>query len=457
MSRKKKSSPFPVDDVITREDEWKRVRAEFESEHLDRLLYEGRRIESITLKGDVGVLKKDALESIPGITEPADFNGFHELRPEVKEKTMTTKNGYYIGQDARLIFNTAYRMSQAAPDTAIKIMMLGASGNGKTTLPRIFSQAVGMDFYRMNCAKVRDPEEWFGYREARDGSTVFIRSHFITLLEKGNLVVVLDEFNRVEPWLHNTLFPLLDDDGYTVVHDQEFRIGPNVIVVATINTGYRYTGVFELDEALYNRFHLVLELNSLPPAEEIEVLCQRTGLTVPDARPVVKMANILREKDVVCSTRTTLTIASLMAAGMTIREAFEYTVVRRLPQEMGGNNYRKNIVDQLNSEIGVYQKREIESDVFGEMKGDSQSPEGTVVVFLKRDLSSGDHFPNVQVIKALRALDYPSGPLSLREANNWAIEISGGETVAMVIRDTVDVVALSKTLLPFGVTVEIKA
>jgi hypothetical protein len=177
-----------------------------------------------------------------------------------KGKDKDFLNGYFIDEETRRVFTTAHKMSVGNPDSAIKVMMVGPSGYGKTTVPKLFAQATGMNFYRMNCATVRDPEEWFGYREAVDGSTKFFRSEFAKAIEAGNLVVVLDEFNRLEPWLHNTLFPLLDDDGKTVVHDEEFKIGPNVIVVGTINSGYRYTGTFELDEALLNRFEFIIEV-----------------------------------------------------------------------------------------------------------------------------------------------------------------------------------------------------
>ena len=153
----------------------------------------------------------------------------------------------------------------------------------------------------MNCATIRDPEEWFGFREAKDGSTVFIRSQFAKIIEAGNAVVVLDEFNRLEPWLHNTLFPLLDDDGATVVHDERFAIGEGVIVVGTINSGYKYTGTFELDEALMNRFEFILEVGPMPHAQEVQVLTKRTGVDAATAEQIVKMSNTLRQQEVICS------------------------------------------------------------------------------------------------------------------------------------------------------------
>jgi hypothetical protein len=284
-----------------------------------------------------------------------------EAKPEEKKivspDLMQMMKGYYIDQEMRLAFTTAKKMSSANPAKAIKLMMMGPSGYGKTTLPWLFSQVCSMDFYRMNCATVRDPEEWFGYREAKAGSTHFVRSEFIKLIEQGNLVVVLDEFN-------NTLFPLLDDDGKTVVHDEQFVIGPNVIVVATINSGYKFTGTFELDEALLNRFDFVVEVGAMPKVEETKVLMNRTRIERETAKQIVNAATDLRQMDIVCSTRTTLLIARMFSSGLSLREAFESAVVRRIGRDDASGVERKKVIDLLNVQFGVLSEREVEDDVF---------------------------------------------------------------------------------------------
>lgn len=342
---------------------------------------------------------------------------------EVNEVKDETTSGYYINAEARLVFTSAKALSDARPERAVKLMMVGASGYGKTTLPKVFSERIGYSFMRMNCANIRDPEEWFGYREAIEGSTVFIRSQFTKAIEAGNLVVVLDEFNRLEPWLHNTLFPLLDDDGCTVVHDEEFRIGQNVIVVGTINTGYRYTGTFELDEALYNRFNFVLEVGAMPHSEEVKVLMNRTGVEKNDANEIVKMATRLRTMNVVCSTRSTLDIALMVSIGMTKREAFETAVVKRIPADNAGVNLRKQAVDAINVNIGVLTERRVTGDVFD--GDDFLSPEvtGEVHTVTYKLFNNGKPFQLALAIASLRKLPTYGGDMSQKEAYRIANDV----------------------------------
>jgi hypothetical protein len=358
----------------------------------------------------------------------------------VEPKTVTADMlaGYFISPEARMNFTTAKKMSSAKPDRAVKIMMVGPSGYGKTTLPKIFSDITGANFLRMNCATIRDPEEWFGWREAREGSTVFIKSRFAQAIEAGNLVVILDEFNRLEPWLHNTLFPLLDDDGRTVVHDEEFTIGPNVIVVGTINTGYRYTGTFELDEALMNRFDFILEVGPMPFEEEVKVLQARTGIALDTAKGIVKIATVIRGLDIVCSTRTTLLMASMMVSGMSIREAVESAVIRRIPSDTHSNSTRKSVVDAVNAQIGPFASRTLVDDIFNVTKPQPakavEAPKVELAPTFIISMSEKDKFQPMEIVKTLTKIDTVSGThMTYQQAKTIADRLLEGNVIAVPI------------------------
>lgn len=367
-------------------------------------------------------------------------------------ETVTEKgslSGYYISPEIRLALTSAKRM---AGKRAVKIMIIGPSGYGKTTIAELFAQALGYGYYRMNCASVRDPEEWFGYREAKAGSTVFIKSELMRKFEDGEVVVTLDEFNRIEPWLHNTLFPLLDHDGRTVVHDEEFAIGPNTFMVATINHGYQYTGTFELDEAMMNRFDLVLEVGPLPHAEETKVLETRTGVSHKDAATITSTANDLRAMGVLCSTRSTLLVAMMVKAGLTLREAFENGVVRRIVEDQT-SNLRKSVIDRLNSTLSpVDRNRQDPEDIFADLFGE------TVVVAKEKTTTqpapgsytleaiTPTQVNKVGAIKMLRQyLD-----LSIIDAKNVVDTANKGEKKWYTTRATFNVSALQEILKTYG-------
>jgi MoxR-like ATPase len=236
-------------------------------------------------------------------------------------------------------------------------LMIGPSGYGKTTIPMKFAEKTGRKFVRVNCSAVRDPEEWLGFREARSGDTIFEPTEFAQALMGGNSVIVLDEVNRIEPWLHNTLFPLLDFSHKTVVHNKEFVVGPNTIVMMTMNRGLEYVGTFELDQAFINRSDVVMMVGAPPATEEVQILVQRTSIEKSIASRIVNLLASLRstvkEREIIvdCSTRAALKIANLVKAGASLREAFHDTI------EIASINSEdmKKIADIMNSAIGTFE------------------------------------------------------------------------------------------------------
>jgi MoxR-like ATPase len=291
-------------------------------------------------------------------SEPVNISDFLEHdgseTPAILVQSSKSKI-FHVEPEHYEIYNLATSMLLARPEKPVRILMVGKSGYGKTSLPAHYAKVKNMDYFRMNCASVRDPEEWFGTRQAHEGSTSFEPSEFIKRVTKGDCVVVLDEFNRVEPWLANTLFPLLDDDASTVINNQEFKVGQNVLFVMTINIGHRFSGTFNLDAALANRVDMFCEVGPLPADKEIQMLMNNTGISNQSATQIVGIAKTIRDMDTVeCSTRSTIRIAELVAAGATIRSALQHAVISRCLSDMSLLDCVKDVIDVINVQLGPY-------------------------------------------------------------------------------------------------------
>ena len=262
---------------------------------------------------------------------------------------------FYVSEENAEIFGIAAIKLKSKPNQAVKLLIVGDSGYGKTSMAQRFAKKNNMNCVRMNCATVRDPEEWFGYRMAEAGTISFMKSNFINKVEEGNCVVILDEFNRLEPWLTNSIFPLLDHDQKSNVFNQEFVVGPNVLWVATVNVGFQFAGTFQLDEAITNRFDMIARVGSIPSSEEEKVLVSATDVSESEARLIVSLANKIRNKslEVPVSIRTTIQIAELVAAGASIRSALQHTIVMRTSIN-NNEKSQKILIDLINTEIGVY-------------------------------------------------------------------------------------------------------
>jgi MoxR-like ATPase len=257
----------------------------------------------------------------------------------------------YVKPADQSLFETVHAISNRHH---VGVMMIGPSGYGKTSVPQQMADDWGMTFWRQDCATVRDPEEFFGYRGAveastmtADGETYFAESRFTEVLSQGNAVIVLDELNRVDPYISNILFPLLDHAGRTTVAGHEIIVGPNVIFVATVNLGFQFTGTFTLDTALTNRFIAKVVVGPLPMSIEESVLQGRTGVDEYQSKKIVRLMTGLRqlnnkgELSVDASTRVSLQIAELMNAGLDMKMALAYVVSNGLDTEEA-----KKVADQ---------------------------------------------------------------------------------------------------------------
>lgn len=221
----------------------------------------------------------------------------------------------------------------AQSEGAANLLLIGTSGNGKTSLAREYASQREMNYLKVNCSTVRDPEEWFGYREAKDGSTIFVETEFVKAVKAGNTVILLDEINRLEPYLHNSLMPLLDETRQTIVHGDEIKVGPNVVFMCTLNAGSGFVGTFTLDAALKNRMDATVIMPQLPAQREAELIKGRVDLDDGDIAKIVRNLSKIRDTvskhqiEVDVSHRSALKIARILKTKtLNIREAFALVV-----------------------------------------------------------------------------------------------------------------------------------
>jgi MoxR-like ATPase len=199
----------------------------------------------------------------------------------------------------------------------------------------------------MDCGTVRDPEEWFGKRGASGGATYFEPSSLVKAITDG-AVIILDELNRVQPYIQSTLYGILDDTRQVVIHESVVRVNPKTTFIATINEGVKYSGTFRLDEALRQRFDFFVNVDY--PDNEIavysSVIERDTAEVILTIMNQVRILDMQNNWGLDASTRTGMKIAKLMSSfGFSIDEALKYAVYNSIHDAV----VKKNIVDAVNS------------------------------------------------------------------------------------------------------------
>lgn len=284
----------------------------------------------------------------PTTVSATKFNGV--FTPEVNET-------YFITPEIEKLFSRVKKLSE---NKTQKIMLQGAHGAGKTEMAMQYSALTESPMLIMDCANLKEPRDWFGYKTISNGDIVWHESQFDRAISAGGHVILLDEINRVHPSVLNTLLPLLDHRGFTYLEEKGdcIRVGANTIFFATMNEGSAYTGTSSTDIALRDRFSRIVEVQYLSKSKEIELLTKRTGIKTSDATNLVDIANQVRKKasglgasfSMGFSTRQLLAVAEdFLIDGS---DSLEFTMTNLFSSDGGTNSERAAILQLIQGKFG---------------------------------------------------------------------------------------------------------
>lgn len=143
----------------------------------------------------------------------------------------------------------------------LTVLLHGPSGTGKTFACKLLCQQMKLPIIAtVNCTENLD-EFILGKYLPIDDRIVFMESEVTKAIRNGG-AVVFEEINFAKPGYLAFLNSLLDDNGFVRLDNGEIvRRHKNFRFFATMNIGY--FGTKELNQALFNRFHAIIELSSL--------------------------------------------------------------------------------------------------------------------------------------------------------------------------------------------------
>jgi len=205
---------------------------------------------------------------------------------------------FHLSDETKDLFSLIYN-NGLVPGSEANVLLKGPQGCGKTESVREFAATYNLPLLNINCSLVREARDWFGYKTAENGNVRWIRSQFAKAVERGGVVVCLDELTRANPIVLNALMNLFDSSRSTFIEETKtvLEVGPLVYFFATANFGSAFTGTHgKLDAALDDRFSIIMEVDFLPEDKEIEILMSSTGIEKVIAEKFVKVANTIRRE-----------------------------------------------------------------------------------------------------------------------------------------------------------------
>ena len=142
-------------------------------------------------------------------------------------------------------------------------------GLAKTLIAQLFSQALGLEFKRIQFSSDLLPSDITGsfLFDQREGRFEFRRGPIFTNL------LLADEINRATPKTQAALLEAMQE-GQVTVEGERFPLKPPFLVVATQNP-IELEGTYALPEAQLDRFLMRLSVGYPDPGEEREILARR--------------------------------------------------------------------------------------------------------------------------------------------------------------------------------------
>jgi cobaltochelatase CobS len=179
----------------------------------------------------------------------------------------------------------------------LPVLLIGETGVGKTQSVRYLAWKTNNGLRRVNLNGATTVDEFLGKLLINEQGTYWVDGVLVDAMQAGDWML-LDEINACLPEIAFCLHSLLDDDRMVVLTEHDGRIvrpHPDFRLFASMNPTEegRYGGTKMLNEALLDRFPVVIRMDYLPAEEEIEAVIAQSG---NDDREIVeKMVRVAND------------------------------------------------------------------------------------------------------------------------------------------------------------------
>lgn len=232
-----------------------------------------------------------------------------------------------------------------------KIMLVGYSGTGKSTMVEYIAAKLKQPFYRVNGRRDMESDVILGKPWVENGATVWHLSDFAKAVQKG-WMVLFDEPMKIPSGIMMTLQRYMERGGILQVDDmpgtlEDKQIMPHqhhTIIFADNVLGVGdnmdlFGSTVIQDTAFLNRIDVVIEIGYMDTKEEVNFLVKERGLSPVFAKQLVQLGNLIRKGYIsrelaqTCSIRNYDSAIKMLKTGFSMPVAIRTAFVPRFPSE----------------------------------------------------------------------------------------------------------------------------
>lgn len=172
------------------------------------------------LENDMGTLyiqnpPRRVLESLKaGLDGDIEYYGsqYPELDRDALTKIYKALNSDVYGQDEckKQILSGMYRLTTGTTNKPVVLMLYGPSGVGKTESAKSISKSLGGELLRIQFSMMQTSEAYDYVFGAEHSKSSFARD----MMGRESNVILIDEFDKVNPALYNAFYELFDEGKY---------------------------------------------------------------------------------------------------------------------------------------------------------------------------------------------------------------------------------------------------